>query len=56
MRLVPLPCNYVADLLEANMLLNVKNSPPPAATSTQTWSAAGLTIQTLWARSARSGR
>ena len=27
MRLVPLPCNYVADGLEANLLLNVKNYP-----------------------------
>ena len=27
MRLVPLLCNYVADLKEANMLLNVKNWP-----------------------------
>lgn len=27
MRLVPLPINYVADLKEANMLLNIKNWP-----------------------------
>ena len=27
MRLVPLPCNYVADLKEANMLLNIKHGP-----------------------------
>lgn len=27
LRLVPLPCNYIADLPEANMLLSIKNYP-----------------------------
>lgn len=27
MRLVPIPCNYVADLMEANMLLGIKSYP-----------------------------